>query len=261
MSRRSKESSPSISIPRASTKVARVGSASSSLPSAASSSRPLLNHHLVDHDHFSSSAEIAQKYQLRHFQPWELTHQLRHCPVVDYEISNTLIAWPPADDHECTICLEAFQKGDRLRLLLFCQHWFHRDCIDTWFLGALSAPECFTRSCPVCNKEPTLEQEEGDKLQSIPPSSFCRLGNALLRESFSLSVSASAMTCSNNDRLSRSTSTKVSEVAGEVGPEERGLELICQFFEAALHDDDDEEDIESDCSSCSDSEDQFQITM
>jgi hypothetical protein len=44
----------------------------------------------------------------------------------------------------CNICLEDFQKGDKMRKL-DCSHTFHQGCIDQW-LAQVS-------SCPICKKE------------------------------------------------------------------------------------------------------------
>ncbi len=43
----------------------------------------------------------------------------------------------------CAICLDDFEKGDRIRTLL-CYHFFHSICIDNWLTSK-------TRTCPMCN--------------------------------------------------------------------------------------------------------------
>lgn len=43
---------------------------------------------------------------------------------------------------ECAICLNEFQHWDKIRLLPKCQHVFHTDCIDGWFLRNLNCPIC-----------------------------------------------------------------------------------------------------------------------
>jgi Ring finger domain len=64
------------------------------------------------------------------------------------------------DDHQeeeeemCVICLEAFQHGERLRVLP-CDHSFHVGCIDRWLSGSHSYNECFTTGCPTCKKRPS----------------------------------------------------------------------------------------------------------
>mmetsp|Transcript_92760 Transcript_92760/g.258380 ORF Transcript_92760/g.258380 Transcript_92760/m.258380 type:complete len:91 (-) Transcript_92760:160-432(-) len=44
---------------------------------------------------------------------------------------------------QCTICLEQFQAGEKLRMLP-CLHRYHCNCVDRWLLQARS-PEC-----PLC---------------------------------------------------------------------------------------------------------------
>ncbi|KAL5211321.1 hypothetical protein ABZP36_022168 [Zizania latifolia] len=46
---------------------------------------------------------------------------------------------------DCAVCLEAFQAGDRCRVLPGCQHGFHARCVDSWL--------CKRRLCPICRAE------------------------------------------------------------------------------------------------------------
>jgi len=45
------------------------------------------------------------------------------------------------DENGCTICLDSFVKGDRLRVLP-CVHSFHVNCIDQWLKGHITCPLC-----------------------------------------------------------------------------------------------------------------------
>ncbi|KAL6911420.1 hypothetical protein ACP4OV_000225 [Aristida adscensionis] len=45
----------------------------------------------------------------------------------------------------CAVCLEAFQAGDRCRVLPRCDHGFHAQCVDPWLRKS--------RVCPVCRAE------------------------------------------------------------------------------------------------------------
>lgn len=62
-------------------------------------------------------------------------------------------------DDSCAICLESFQKGDRLRVLP-CNHRFHCGCIDKWLSGSISY------ACPTCKNVPTVD-DDSFPLQSI----------------------------------------------------------------------------------------------
>lgn len=42
----------------------------------------------------------------------------------------------------CVICLEEFNKNEKIRVLVSCQHSFHGHCINEWLL--------VHRSCPIC---------------------------------------------------------------------------------------------------------------
>uniref|UniRef100_A0A0D3FA18 RING-type domain-containing protein n=1 Tax=Oryza barthii TaxID=65489 RepID=A0A0D3FA18_9ORYZ len=46
---------------------------------------------------------------------------------------------------ECAVCLEAFQAGDRCRVLPRCEHGFHARCVDSWLRQS--------RVCPICRAE------------------------------------------------------------------------------------------------------------
>jgi hypothetical protein len=41
----------------------------------------------------------------------------------------------------CSICLEQFEKGVKIKLLS-CGHQFHAACIDCWLMQQLSCPTC-----------------------------------------------------------------------------------------------------------------------
>ena len=43
---------------------------------------------------------------------------------------------------DCSICLEEFQKGDRVRQLQPCSHVFHRACVDRWLHMHDACPLC-----------------------------------------------------------------------------------------------------------------------
>ncbi|CAM0878173.1 unnamed protein product [Alopecurus aequalis] len=54
-------------------------------------------------------------------------------------------ATTPGTCAECAVCLEAFQAGDKCRVLPRCQHRFHALCVDSWLHNS--------RRCPVCRNE------------------------------------------------------------------------------------------------------------
>jgi len=53
---------------------------------------------------------------------------------------------------ECAVCLEAFQSGDRCRVIPVCSHAFHVQCADAW-LSKRSV-------CPLCRRSARENEEE-----------------------------------------------------------------------------------------------------
>jgi hypothetical protein len=52
---------------------------------------------------------------------------------------------------DCTVCLEAFETGDRCRRLPRCEHSFHARCVEPWLEKS--------RFCPVCRADVVPEGE------------------------------------------------------------------------------------------------------
>ncbi|KAG0199908.1 hypothetical protein BGX28_006891 [Mortierella sp. GBA30] len=49
--------------------------------------------------------------------------------------------YPTIHDEECAICLFDFEDGDELRHL-YCDHFFHRGCVDRWLVKNAFCPKC-----------------------------------------------------------------------------------------------------------------------
>lgn len=62
-----------------------------------------------------------------------------------------------ARGNDCAVCLEAFQKGDRCRLLPLCGHSFHAACVDSWLMRTPVCPLCRARACRRKGEEEGLE--------------------------------------------------------------------------------------------------------
>lgn len=60
------------------------------------------------------------------------------------EISNasTTFRANRRQDDICAICQEDIDAGQEARRITHCNHYFHRDCIDTWFRGNVHCPTC-----------------------------------------------------------------------------------------------------------------------
>ena len=42
----------------------------------------------------------------------------------------------------CTICLEAFKNGDKVKIMPQCQHVFHEKCCANWLHEKFRCPNC-----------------------------------------------------------------------------------------------------------------------
>eukprot|EP00522_Entomoneis_paludosa_P014444 CAMPEP_0172459624 /NCGR_PEP_ID=MMETSP1065-20121228/33397_1 /TAXON_ID=265537 /ORGANISM="Amphiprora paludosa, Strain CCMP125" /LENGTH=623 /DNA_ID=CAMNT_0013214371 /DNA_START=319 /DNA_END=2190 /DNA_ORIENTATION=- len=76
----------------------------------------------------------------------------------DVESSDVLRAFvpEPLELELCSICLDEYEPGDRLRCLDPCHHAFHSKCIGRW-LSERSA------TCPLCKTELYDPEEEGEE--------------------------------------------------------------------------------------------------
>ena len=57
--------------------------------------------------------------------------------------TNTTVGNLASDtEHTCAICQDTLQSDQEGRKLNACGHWFHKNCIDTWFEGNVHCPVC-----------------------------------------------------------------------------------------------------------------------
>ncbi|TVU28365.1 hypothetical protein EJB05_19881, partial [Eragrostis curvula] len=67
------------------------------------------------------------------------------------------------DGVECAVCLDAFQAGDRCRVLPACAHGFHAQCVDSWLRKS--------RVCPICRAEVVVVVGRGKEAGQWPARS------------------------------------------------------------------------------------------
>lgn len=72
--------------------------------------------------------------------------------VSDIQLFSNILKLDLYNDTLCSICLENFENNDKLRILN-CNHYFHNECITTWFDRS--------SKCPLCNKD-MLNNNDGD---------------------------------------------------------------------------------------------------
>jgi len=49
---------------------------------------------------------------------------------------------PNALDTPCAICQDTIRESDMIRRLSYCNHFFHKNCVDTWFQRNVHCPVC-----------------------------------------------------------------------------------------------------------------------
>ncbi|CAJ2676998.1 unnamed protein product [Trifolium pratense] len=54
---------------------------------------------------------------------------------------------PTTEIIDCRVCLSEFEEGDIVRNLN-CEHTFHKDCLDKWFLQ-----DQYCATCPLCRNK------------------------------------------------------------------------------------------------------------
>ena len=62
-------------------------------------------------------------------------------PIFNYDEIN--------NKKECVICLFAFEEGEKCRRMNVCEHVFHKDCIDEWFMVEHHCLPCQNVICVV----------------------------------------------------------------------------------------------------------------
>ncbi|KAK8947309.1 RING-H2 finger protein ATL5 [Platanthera zijinensis] len=79
------------------------------------------------------------------------------------------------DLKECSVCLNEFEEGEKIRRLPRCAHSFHIDCIDMWFSSHSSCPLCRAAVdlCSSCQREelissPSADSAAGEVVIDIP---------------------------------------------------------------------------------------------
>jgi len=64
---------------------------------------------------------------------------IKALPIVVYTSASKL---PPGLATDCPVCLTEFGEGEKVRVLPYCNHGFHMECIDKWLASHSSCPVC-----------------------------------------------------------------------------------------------------------------------
>lgn len=67
---------------------------------------------------------------------------------------------------DCPICLTEFEASELVKLLPYCRHVFHQQCLDTWLATHVSCPLCrstqfFKKADEVCLDVNEVENGNG----------------------------------------------------------------------------------------------------
>jgi len=63
-------------------------------------------------------------------------------PTQEQIIAATRLGSPNDPTEVCAICQETIEDNQPARLINYCEHWFHTNCIDVWFQQNVHCPVC-----------------------------------------------------------------------------------------------------------------------
>ncbi|KAI3938847.1 hypothetical protein MKW98_018304 [Papaver atlanticum] len=68
---------------------------------------------------------------------------VKSLPVFAYEHGNSSSKGEAeAESIDCVVCLSEFEERETVKMIPYCRHVFHPECIDTWFSSHVSCPLC-----------------------------------------------------------------------------------------------------------------------
>ena len=87
----------------------------------------------------STNLEQVIEEQLQSF----LDHSVIVCPTAhEIQAASTTFASAERQDDICAICRDEIIIEQQVRRLTYCSHYFHKVCIDSWFLRNVHCPTC-----------------------------------------------------------------------------------------------------------------------
>jgi hypothetical protein len=72
-------------------------------------------------------------------------------------------------DDICAICQDDIEANQEVRRLNHCNHYFHRNCIDTWFQGNTHCPTCRHDIRETSNNRRSQENQNQNNQNAPPP--------------------------------------------------------------------------------------------
>jgi hypothetical protein len=117
----------------------------SSRSSRPSSSRAFLGGNWMGGDSSSDtilSSLIGQIFEAPSLQTF-LDQTVTVHPTAEQINQHTIATTAPRTmDDNCAICQDPIEQGQQMRILNYCTHLFHSNCIDTWFTTHVTCPTC-----------------------------------------------------------------------------------------------------------------------
>jgi len=112
----------------------------SSRPSRSSSSRAFMGGDSSSDTILSSLiGQIFEAPSLQTFLDQTVTVHPTAEQINQHTIATTA---PRTMDDNCAICQDPIEQGQQMRILNYCTHLFHSNCIDTWFTTHVTCPTC-----------------------------------------------------------------------------------------------------------------------
>lgn len=79
---------------------------------------------------------------------------------------------------ECPICLSEFEDGETMKVIPYCCHVFHPQCIDTWFRTHVTCPLCRSTKLLAAKNEVCLNAAEDGRVDRGATESTVDRGDA-----------------------------------------------------------------------------------
>ena len=97
-----------------------------------------------------SEEEQAAMRRITHLSLLESYSKL--IPVIKYKKNSKAI--DEFNIPECTICMDPFVSGAKIRKIPSCKHFFHDECLMKWLSGSNQVD---SQKCPLCNEDITVD--------------------------------------------------------------------------------------------------------
>lgn len=69
----------------------------------------------------------------------------------------------------CAICQDEIEPNQHVRRLTHCNHYYHKDCIDTWFQGNVHCPTCRHDIREVSDNDNNRNNDNRSDRNNMPP--------------------------------------------------------------------------------------------